>query len=82
MAHTDMPNQTYKQEVIERILEFSQHQTMGVICACDPSYRALYRPSENTALEVDDEDVDADFGSANKKRWTSSKTVKLKKPSS
>ncbi|CAL5185968.1 unnamed protein product [Lathyrus oleraceus] len=84
MAHTDMPKQIYKEEVIERILEFSRHQIMDVMCACDPSYRALYRPSENTALEVDDDDDDddADFGSASKKRRTSSKTVKLKKPSS
>ncbi|KAL2977038.1 hypothetical protein AAZX31_13G042900 [Glycine max] len=79
MAHTDMPKQLYKEEIIERILEFSRHQIMDVMCACDPSYRALHRPSENTAFEVDDyEDNDAEFGSASKKRRTS-KTSKLKK---
>ncbi|CAJ2665786.1 unnamed protein product [Trifolium pratense] len=82
MAHTDMPKQLYKEEVIERILEFSRHQITDVMCACDPSYRALYRPSENTALEVDDEEYDAELGSASKKRRTSSKTVKLKKSAS
>ncbi|XP_073221150.1 sister chromatid cohesion protein SCC2 isoform X2 [Cicer arietinum] len=82
MTHTDMPKQLYKEEVIERILEFSRHQIMDVMCACDPSYRALYRPSENTTLEVDEEESDAEFGSASKKRRTSSKTVKLKKSAS
>ncbi|AES74937.2 putative chromatin regulator PHD family [Medicago truncatula] len=82
MAHTDMPKQLYKEEVIERILEFSRHQIMDVMCACDPSYRALYRPSENTAHEVDDEENDAEFGPASKKRRTTSKTVKLKKSAS
>ncbi|KAG4926506.1 hypothetical protein JHK85_052992 [Glycine max] len=82
MAHTDMPKQLYNEEIIERILEFSRRQIMDVMCACDPSYRALHRPSENTAFEVDDyEDNDAEFGSASKKRRTS-KTSKLKKSAS
>ncbi|RDX75201.1 Sister chromatid cohesion protein SCC2, partial [Mucuna pruriens] len=82
MAHTDMPKQLYKEEIIERILEFSRHQIMDVMCACDPSYRALHRPSENTAFEADDYDEnDAEFGSASKKRRTS-KTSKLKKSAS
>ncbi|TKY50194.1 Nipped-B protein [Spatholobus suberectus] len=82
MAHTDMPKQLYKEEIIERILEFSRHQIMDVMCACDPSYRALHRPVENTAFEVDEhEENDAEFGSASKKRRTS-KTTKLKKSAS
>ncbi|XP_020223012.1 sister chromatid cohesion protein SCC2 [Cajanus cajan] len=82
MAHTDMPKQLYKEEIIERILEFSRHQIMDVMCACDPSYRALHRPSENTAFEVDDyEENDAEFGSASKKRRTS-KASKSKKSAS
>ncbi|XP_061369299.1 sister chromatid cohesion protein SCC2 isoform X2 [Gastrolobium bilobum] len=82
MAHTEMPKQLYKEEIIERILEFSRRQIMDVMCACDPSYRALHRPSENTAVEVDDyEENDAEFGSASKKRRTS-KTSKLKKSAS
>ncbi|KAJ1398768.1 Zinc finger, PHD-type [Sesbania bispinosa] len=72
MAHTEMPKQLIKK----------RHQIMDVMCACDPSYRALHRPSENTAFEVDDyEENDAEFGSASKRRRTS-KTSKLKKSTS
>ncbi|KAK7266529.1 hypothetical protein RIF29_19175 [Crotalaria pallida] len=82
MAHTEMPKQLYNEEIIERILEFSKRQIMDVMCACDPSFRALHRPSENTAFEGDDyEDVDAEFGSATKKRRTS-KTLKSRKSTS
>ncbi|KAE9612620.1 putative chromatin regulator PHD family [Lupinus albus] len=82
MAHAEMPKQLYNEEIIERILEFSKRQIMDVMCACDPSFRALHRPSENTAFEGDDhEEVDAEFGSATKKRRTS-KTLKLRKSTS
>ncbi|KAL1338205.1 sister chromatid cohesion protein SCC2 [Arachis hypogaea] len=83
MAHTEMPKQIYKEEIIERILEFSRRQIMDVMCASDPSYRALHRPSENTACEVDDyyEENDAEFGSASKKRRTS-KSTKMRKSTS
>lgn len=82
MAHTEMPKQLYKEEIIERILEFARHQILDVMCACDPSYRALHRPNENIEFEGDDyEDYDIEFGSANKKRRTS-KTSKLRKPAS
>ncbi|KAJ4960537.1 hypothetical protein NE237_020447 [Protea cynaroides] len=79
MAHHDMPKQLYKEEIIERIMDFSRHQIMECMSVCDPSYRALHRPSENGALggEEDEED-DAEFGSANKKRRTI-KNVKMKK---
>ncbi|KAI9121027.1 hypothetical protein K1719_008060 [Acacia pycnantha] len=82
MAHTEMPKQLYKEEIIERILEFTRRQIMDIMCACDPSYRALHRPNENIEIEGDDyEDYDIEFGSANKKRRTS-KTSKLRKPAS
>ncbi|KAF7803063.1 sister chromatid cohesion protein SCC2 isoform X1 [Senna tora] len=82
MAHTEMPKQLYKEEIIERILEFTRHQIMDIMCACDPSYRALHRPCENAAFEGDDyEECEAEFGSASKKRRTS-KTSKLRKPTS
>ncbi|CAN6574662.1 unnamed protein product [Malus baccata var. baccata] len=81
MAHNQMPKQLYKEEIIERILEFSRHQIMDVMCAYDPSYRALHRPSQNGSLEVEeDEEPDAEFGSASKKR-RSIKTVKVQKSS-
>lgn len=38
-------------QIIERILEFSRHQITDIMCAYDPSYRALHRPNENGALE-------------------------------
>ncbi|KAJ7974325.1 Sister chromatid cohesion protein [Quillaja saponaria] len=79
MGFCQMPKQLYKEEVIERILEFSRHQIMDVMCACDPSYRALHKPSENGGCEGDHyEEHDADFGSASKRRRVS-KTVKVKK---
>lgn len=82
MAHNNMPKQLYKEEIIERILEFSKHQIMDVMSAYDPSYRALHRPSENGAPEgYEDEEPDPDYGSANKKRRTV-KSVRVKKSSS
>ncbi|XP_007032705.2 PREDICTED: nipped-B-like protein B isoform X2 [Theobroma cacao] len=79
MAHNDMPKQLYHEEIIERILEFSRHQIMDVMSAYDPSYRALHKPSENGAVEDDeDEELDAELGSASKKR-RSTKSVKAKK---
>ncbi|XP_042499640.1 sister chromatid cohesion protein SCC2-like [Macadamia integrifolia] len=79
MAHHDMPKQLYKEEIIERIMDFSRHQIMECMSACDPSYRALHKPSENGALVgEDDEEDDTEFGSANKKR-RSIKSVKMKK---
>lgn len=38
-------------QVIERIMEFCRHQIMDVMAACDPSYRALHKPSENGIVE-------------------------------
>ncbi|TXG57919.1 hypothetical protein EZV62_015748 [Acer yangbiense] len=79
MAHDHMPKQLYKEEIIERILEFSRHQITDVMSAYDPTYRALHKTSENGALEADeDEEPDTDFGSASKRR-RSVKSVKTKK---
>ncbi|KNA11489.1 hypothetical protein SOVF_134510 isoform B [Spinacia oleracea] len=79
MAFNDMPKQLYKEEIIERILEFTRRQVMDVMSACDPSYRALHRPGDNRAAEgEDDQDAEAEFGSASKRRRTS-KTVKVKR---
>ncbi|PON83467.1 Coatomer beta subunit [Trema orientale] len=79
MAHNDMPKQLYKEEIIERVLEFSRRQITDIMCAYDPSYRALHRPSDNGPLEAEeDEEIDAEIGSASKKR-RSVKTLKVKK---
>ncbi|OVA07915.1 zinc finger protein [Macleaya cordata] len=80
MTNHDMPKQLYKEEIIERVLDFSRHQIMESMSACDPSYRALHKPSENGAIDgEEDEDDDIDFGSASKKR-RSIKSVKMRKP--
>ncbi|CAA7031303.1 unnamed protein product [Microthlaspi erraticum] len=79
MANSDMPKQLYKEEVIERILEFSRHQMMAVMSAYDPSYRTASKPADNVAFEGDDdEDLDPDLGSASKRRRTG-KISKVKK---
>ncbi|KAL0728050.1 hypothetical protein Bca4012_024143 [Brassica carinata] len=79
MANSDMPKQLYKEEVIERILEFSRHQMMAVMSAYDPSYRSASKPADNVAFEGDDDDdLDPDMGSASKRRRTG-KSSKVKK---
>ncbi|GKV08789.1 hypothetical protein SLEP1_g20372 [Rubroshorea leprosula] len=79
MANNYMPKQLYKEEIIERILEFSRHQIMDVMSAYDPTYRAMHKPSENGAVEGDeDEELDAELGSASKKR-KNIKSVKVKR---
>ncbi|KAK6117427.1 hypothetical protein DH2020_048836 [Rehmannia glutinosa] len=52
MAHDGMPKQLYKEENIERILEFSRHQILDVMFACDPAYRTLHKPNHNGALDA------------------------------
>ncbi|KZV25012.1 nipped-B-like protein [Dorcoceras hygrometricum] len=78
MAHDDMPKQLYKEENIERILDFSRHQILDVMFACDPAYRAMHKPTDNGAIDDDEEEEAAEFGSASKRRRTS-KSVKEKK---
>ncbi|XP_021751674.1 sister chromatid cohesion protein SCC2-like isoform X2 [Chenopodium quinoa] len=79
MAFNDMPKQLYKEEIIERILEFTRRQVMDMMSAYDPSYRALHRPGDNRVAEgEDDPDVEAEFGSASKKRRIT-KSVKVKR---
>ncbi|XP_073038924.1 sister chromatid cohesion protein SCC2-like isoform X1 [Primulina eburnea] len=78
MAHDDMPKQLYKEENIERILDFSRHQILDVMFACDPAYRAMHKPTDNGAIDDEEDEEADDFGSASKKRRTS-KSVKEKK---
>ncbi|XP_050226954.1 sister chromatid cohesion protein SCC2 isoform X2 [Mercurialis annua] len=79
MAHMSMPKQLYKEENIERILDFSKYQIIDVMAAYDPSYRALHKPHENGVPEGDeDEELETEYGSASKRRRTQ-KSTKLKK---
>ncbi|KAJ0980187.1 hypothetical protein J5N97_008442 [Dioscorea zingiberensis] len=69
MTHEDMPKQLYKEEVIERLLDVTRNQIMESMAACNPTFRALYKPCENGSVDGDeDEDDDLDNGSAAKKR--------------
>ncbi|XP_031740791.1 sister chromatid cohesion protein SCC2 isoform X3 [Cucumis sativus] len=79
MAHDQMPKLLYKEEIIERILEFSRRHIMDIMCAYDPSYRALHKVSENGAFEVIEDEEDGDYGSSTKKR-RAVKTTKIRKP--
>uniref|UniRef100_A0A7N0VN42 Sister chromatid cohesion protein n=1 Tax=Kalanchoe fedtschenkoi TaxID=63787 RepID=A0A7N0VN42_KALFE len=79
MANCGMPKQLYKEEIIERILEFTRRQIMDIMCLYDSSYRALHKPTADGFLDGENnEEYDADYGSASK-RHRSSKTIKLKK---
>ncbi|CAA3017388.1 nipped-B isoform X1 [Olea europaea subsp. europaea] len=71
MAHNGMPKMLYKEENIERILEFSRHQIMDVMFTCDPVYRALHKPNNDGAPEDGEDEELGDLGSASKKRRTS-----------
>ncbi|KAL3844611.1 hypothetical protein ACJIZ3_002014 [Penstemon smallii] len=78
MAHDGMPKQLYKEENIERILEFSRHQIMDVMSACDPAYRALHKPKDNWAIDDEEDEEVGESGSASKRRRTS-KSARVKK---
>ncbi|XP_074301970.1 sister chromatid cohesion protein SCC2-like isoform X1 [Silene latifolia] len=81
MVCNDMPKQLYKEEIIERILEFTRRQVMDIMSACDPSYRALHQPGDNGIAEGEDNPDDgAEYGSASKRRRTT-KSFKSKRTS-
>lgn len=82
MAYNGMPKQLYKEEIIERIVEFSRHQVMDVIFGSDPVYRALHKPPEIGIPEgEEDEEVDGDFVSPNRKK-RSARSMKPRKSTS
>ncbi|KAK1306486.1 hypothetical protein QJS10_CPA10g01957 [Acorus calamus] len=68
MTHQDMPKQIYKEEIIERILDFSRHQIMECMAACDPSYRALQKPIDNGFMDGDEDEVPEEPGSVGRNR--------------
>ncbi|KAL5723095.1 hypothetical protein ACHQM5_006535 [Ranunculus cassubicifolius] len=80
MTHHGMPKQLYNEEIIDRILDFSRHQIMDCMSACDPSYRALHKPTENGVFdgEEEEDEGDVEFGSSGKKR-RSVRSAKAKK---
>ncbi|KAK9052474.1 hypothetical protein SSX86_029103 [Deinandra increscens subsp. villosa] len=81
MAYSGMPKQIYKEEIIERIVEFSRRQIADVMSACDPNYRSTNKPTDNGSLQDEDDDddyYDEEFGSASKRRRIA-RSVKVKK---
>ncbi|TVU40275.1 hypothetical protein EJB05_13731 [Eragrostis curvula] len=81
MTHHDMPKQLYQEELIERILDFSRHQITDCMAASNPTFRALYKPSENVPNDGDDDEEDMENGPISKKRRTAS-NPSLRKSSS
>ncbi|KAL5197683.1 hypothetical protein ABZP36_001195 [Zizania latifolia] len=70
MTHHDMPKQLYREELIERIIDFSRHQIMDCMAASNPTFRTLYKPAENVKNGGDEDEEDMENGQASKKRRT------------
>ncbi|KAC9242332.1 hypothetical protein E3N88_46138 [Mikania micrantha] len=86
MAYSGMPKQIYKEEIIERIVEFSRRQIADVMSACDTTLRSTNKPTDNGNFREEDNDDDDDyydeeFGSASKRRRTA-RSVKVKRSGS
>ncbi|KAG0481395.1 hypothetical protein HPP92_012253 [Vanilla planifolia] len=79
MTHHDMPKQLYKEEVIERIVDFSRFQIMEVMAACNPFYQSPHKTNENGEVDGDEEEDDViDNGLVGKKR-RNQRTISVKK---
>ncbi|XP_051216494.1 sister chromatid cohesion protein SCC2 isoform X1 [Lolium perenne] len=72
MTNRDMPKQLYREELIERIIDFSRHQIMDCMAASNPTFRALYKPAGNVTNDGDEDEEDMENGPASKKRRTAS----------
>ncbi|ONM28008.1 PHD finger family protein [Zea mays] len=70
MTHHDMPKQLYREELIERIIDFSRHQITDCMAASNPTFRALYKPAGNVANDGDDDEGDLENGQVSKRRRT------------
>ncbi|KAH0434471.1 hypothetical protein IEQ34_026829 [Dendrobium chrysotoxum] len=69
LTQQDMPKQLYKEEIIERIVDFSRYQIMEVMAAYNPFYHTPHEQNENAEFDCDEgEDDDIDNGSVGKKR--------------
>eukprot|EP01018_Ginkgo_biloba_P004991 Gb_41687 [translate_table: standard] len=83
MTHQNMPKQVYKEEIIDRIIEFTRHQIVhSVFTAYDPSYRMIHKGG---GIEVDngDEKEDGDIeNKTGKKGRRKSKGRKFKEAAS
>ncbi|GAB2299288.1 hypothetical protein Dimus_033359 [Dionaea muscipula] len=79
MAHDDMPKQLYKEETIERILEFTRRQIMDVMSASDSSYRALHRPCESRVADGEEEEEAEPYHGSSSRKRRNFRSVKVRK---
>eukprot|EP00250_Pteridium_aquilinum_P012903 c21018_g1_i1 orf=256-5733(+) len=64
MTHPGMPKQVYKEEVIDRIVEFSRYQLVhSIFTMYDPFYRKLHKGGE-IEDDMEDEEIDIENGPA------------------
>lgn len=70
MTHPGMPKQVYKEEIIDRIVEFSRYQIVhSIFTVYDPLYRKLHKGGEmEDDLEDEEIDIENRTGSAKKGR--------------
>ncbi|EEE66449.1 hypothetical protein OsJ_22834 [Oryza sativa Japonica Group] len=76
MTHHDMPKQLYREELIERILDFSRHQIIDCMAASNPTFRALYKPAEKVTNDGDEDEEVMGNGPANKRRRTANLSMR------
>ncbi|KAL2629314.1 hypothetical protein R1flu_014000 [Riccia fluitans] len=69
MTVPSMPKQLYKEEIIDRIIEFSRYQIVhSVFSAYDPVYRQLHKRAAGEGDEDDDDEDDEDESGGKKGR--------------
>eukprot|EP01018_Ginkgo_biloba_P006884 Gb_05661 [translate_table: standard] len=81
MTHQHMPKQVYKEEIIDRIINFSRHQIVhSVFPAYDPSYRIIHKGKETDVYKGEEEEDDDAENYSGKKGRRKSKVGKPRKP--
>ncbi|CAN6170545.1 unnamed protein product [Urochloa humidicola] len=80
MTHHDMPKQLYREELVERIIDFSRRQITDCMAASNPTFRATHKPA-NVAHDDDDDEEDVENGPVSKKRRTAT-NLSMRKSSS
>ncbi|KAH7414591.1 hypothetical protein KP509_14G000800 [Ceratopteris richardii] len=82
MTHPGMPKQVYKEEVIDRIVEFSRYQLLhSVFTMYDPLYRKLHK-GVDVEDDIEDDEMDEDGASTTKKGRRKTKVQRIRRPTS
>ncbi|KAI5058048.1 hypothetical protein GOP47_0026218 [Adiantum capillus-veneris] len=69
MTHPGMPKQVYKEEVIDRIVEFSRYQLVhSLFTMYDPFYRKLHKGGEMEDGDLEDDGMEIENGPAATKK--------------